>query len=390
MIGDSYDRQRSGELTPVRHHDYHLRNMMQLEAKSVRSRSDVRASVDEKLGHGEGMSPGEAWKLLSGAERVEWILGELWYGLSDRYHIWIQSYAERDLDAPKYVACLAHAAQELDPEIAGLMSWTAERARGVRAGERGEALMSLVPLVWDQAMDRAGPVFEALVERWPESVELADLEPAAPIARAGATAAEVGCRFPGVAIGFTEDALPSCELVAPSPGLALETALLGLWRHGVSDDELETFYASAGDAGDRLPELLSVWVSFDGATGAPSPDSLDKFRRSLDPIASILGIESSQGSVLHRVKSERLQGLFEQLEPYGAFLIAPDESANFLIKFRSALRMDPVALFVESGDIETDEDVQLVVNAVWSGTIVVMGGDAPTAARVLEELARHG
>ncbi len=363
--------------------------MKQLEANPVRSRSDVRAIVDEKLGHGEGMSPGEAWKLLAGAERVEWLLGEFWYGLSDRYHIWIQSHAERDLDAPKYIACLAHVAQELDPEVAGLMSWTAERARGVRAGERGEALMSIVPLVWDQAMDRAGPVFEALVERWPDSAELEDFEVAGPLPRPTAAPAEEGCRFPDVAIGFTDDALPSCDVIASSPALAHEAALLGLWRHGASDAELETFSAAAGDAGDFLPELLSVWVSFDGVTGAPDPERMDSFRQSLDPIAAILGIESSRGSILHRVKSERMQGLFEELRPFGAVLIEPDEDANFLLKFRSALRMDPIVILAESSDIETDEHVKLMVSAVWTGTIVVMGGDAPGAERVLEELARH-
>lgn len=358
--------------------------MTTLEATSVREQSDVRAAVDEKLGRGEGTTPGEAWKRLSGVERVEWILGEFWYGLSGPYHLWIQGQVMGDLDAPRYVAILAELAQALDPETAALMSWTAEQARGVRAEERGEALMSIVPLVWDQALEEAAPVFKALVERWPSGAELDDQQAATPLARALAVPAASGCRFPEVSVGFTEGAAASCDLVAPAPGLAKETALLALWRHGAADKELEAFHSALGEARDRVPEVLAEWVNFDGMGAALDNERFDAFRRSLDPIAAILGIESSRGTILHRVEAERLADLYDQLRPYGAVRIEPDEEASFLVKFRSALRMGPTVALLDSADIETDEDVTLTVNAVWTGTIVVMGGDAPSAQRVVD------
>ena len=39
--------------------------------------------------------------------------------------------------------------------------------------------------------------------------------------------------------------------------------------------------------------------------------------------------------------------------------------------------------------MESDEDVTLVLHAIWSGTLVVLGGNAPGARKLIEEIQRH-
>lgn len=363
--------------------------MESLAGQPLRDRQDVRDAVDAKLGHGEGMSPAEAWEHLDNVERVEWILGELWFGLSGaRFHLWIQGQAERDLDAPRYVAAIGQVAAELDPEVSALLRWTGERARAVRAKERGEALFSIVPLVWDPMLAQAGTVFQAIVERWPEGLDLAALEAGTPPQRGVVQPTSGLCRYPGCAVGFTDHGAETCIARAESAGAAMEAALLGLWKHGVSDDELEAFAAEASEAGDELGGVLARWVDFDGRGTPPGAGTLSAFRRALDPIAAILGIDSSQSPALHRVQTERLGELADALEPYGCVRVQPDEEANFLIRLRSALRMDPPVVLVDSADIENEEHTTLVVHAIWTGMIIVMGGDAPGAQSVLDMIAK--
>jgi hypothetical protein len=361
--------------------------MTRLESNPVRSRADVRAAVDEKLGHGVGMSPFEAWKKLSNVERVEWVLGELWFGVDGaRFHLWIQGQAERDFDGPRYVAAIGRLIEAEGGEVGALMRWTAERGRAVRAGERGEALFSIVPLVWEPALERAGAAFKDAVERWPEGLTLADMDAGEAYVRSATAPAPEGVRYPGCVVGFTADASERCEWRAERPDVALETALFALWRHGASDAELEELAEQVSQPGLTLGETLAAWVDFDGAGAPPSADTLAAFARSLDPVAGILGIDSSREPFLHRVRSERLDELAEKLKPYGGMRVQPTEEATFLIQARRVLRLDPYLLLLDSADLTTDEEITLVCTMIWAGVAVVMGGDSEGAKAVLKKL----
>lgn len=362
--------------------------MTHLEPNPVRSRAEVRAAVDEKLGGGMGMSPLEAWKRLSNVERVEWVLGELWFGVNGaRFHLWIQGQVERDFDGPRYVAAIGRLIEPEDGEVGALMRWTAERGRAVRMGKRGEALFSVVPLVWEPALERVGDAFKDVVERWPDGLALADLDAGEPHVRSpAAPPASEGVRYPGCAVGFTADASERCEWRAERPDVALETALFALWRHGASDAELEELAEQVSQPGLTLGETLAAWVDFDGAGAPPSADTLAAFARSLDPVAGILGIESSREPFLHRVRSERLDELAEKLKPYGGMRVQPTVEATFLIQARRALRVDPYLLLLDSADVRTDEEVSLVCTVIWTGVSVVMGGDSEGAKAVLKKL----
>ncbi len=323
----------------------------------------------------------DAWQRLSNVECVEWVLGEVWYGVSGaRFHLWIQGQAERDFDGPRYVGALGRVVETVDPEIGALVRWTAERGRRVRAGEGGEALFSIVPLVWEPVLERASRVLVEVVERWPDSLELAELKAGEPPIRKAPEPSDSGCRYPGCAVGFTEAATDRCAVRAEGPEMAVQAALFALWRHGVSDDELETLNDEAGRSDIPLAQTLSAWVDFDGTGAPPTEDTLAAFAQSLDPIAAVLGIESSATPTLHRIKTERLDELTAALTPHGGLRVRPDAEAHFLLRMRSA----PPALLVDSRDIGTEEEASLVVQAIWSGHIVVMAGNAHGARWVLE------
>lgn len=367
--------------------------MTTLEPKPVRSQADVRTSVDDKLGSGVGMSPLDAWSQLSNVERVEWVLGEFWYGVNGaHFHLWIQGQAERDFDGPRYVAAIGRVIEEEDAEVGALMRWTAERGRAVRVGERGEALFSIVPLVWEPALERAGDVLKGTIERWPEALELAEMDAGGPYSRdvTAPASSPAGSRYPGCAVGFTEGASDRCDLRAERSDVALETALFALWRHGASDEELEELADQASQPGRSLGETLAAWVDFDGTGAPPTEDALAAFARSCDPVAGILGLESSSQPTLHRVKTEQLDELAEKLKPYGGHRIQPTDEANFLAQARSALRMDPYLVLVDSADVVTDEEVSLVCQVIWTGMTVVMGGDSDGAKAVLKKIEEFG
>lgn len=126
--------------------------------------------------------------------------------------------------------------------MADLLRWTAARGAAVRAGERGEALFSVVPLVWSPPWDRVPPWLYGLVERWP-----ADLDPGA-LPAPGPWAREVvapredgGPRYPDCRVAFTDAAAPDCavRLARLTPGDVSEAVAFGrramleewlLWR----------------------------------------------------------------------------------------------------------------------------------------------------------------
>ncbi|QDV05713.1 hypothetical protein Poly30_12140 [Planctomycetes bacterium Poly30] len=364
--------------------------MTELAAKGLRDRSDLREAVDAKLGSGAGISVGEAWAMLSNLERVEWIVGEFWFGIrGHNFHLWIQGHAQGDLDGPRWVAAIGRVVETVDPEIGLLMRWTAERGRAVRAEERGEPMFSIVTPVWEPVLDRAVDILFDLIERWPEELVLEDMEAGDPPQRSIALPTEGACRYPGCAVGFTDRATEECLVVASGPHGAQSAAMYALWKHGAPDDELERFYREVPPGGKGMPEALAAWVDFDGSGSALSTEQLDEFRRALDPIAEILGIESSDGAKLHRVKTSKLDGLTEQLEPYGAIRVVTDQSTNFLISLGRALRMDPVLLLVDSADMQTDEEVTMLLHAIWTGHFVVMGGDAPGARTLLKKIEEN-
>ncbi len=362
--------------------------MAGLAHQPLRNRQDLREAVDENLGRGEGLSPGQAWDKLGNLERVEWILGEFWFGVSGHnFHLWIQSQAQRDLDGPRWVAAIGRAMEEIDPEVGRLVRWTAERGRAVRAEERGEPMFSVVTPIWEALGERARVVLEATIERWPDSLELASLEAPAMVERELQEPAADGCRYPGCAVGFTESANERCETIASGPFEARSAALLALWRHGASDEELDRFDEEVPTSAEGLPAALAEWVDFDGAGESLRPEQMMELQRALDPIGQILGVTDWGSGGLHRVEADRLDGLAEQLQPYDAARILPDEEAGFLARLRSCLRMDPSVILMDSAHIQTEDDVELIVRAIQTGYMVVLGGNADGATRLLEKLA---
>lgn len=364
--------------------------MLKLGNERLRDRQALRDAVDAKLGRGSHLTPGQAWDALSNLERVEWILGEFWFGIQGHnFHLWIQGQAQRDLDGPRWVAAIGRAAESIDPEIGQLVRWTAERGRAVRAEERGEALISIATSVWEPVLDRAAEVLKNVVERWPEDLELADLEAGDPPVRPIVAPAQDGCRYPGCAVGFTAHATDACSVVAAHPQDARSTVMFALWRHGASEEEIERFDQEMPSGDAELPEALARWVDFDGA-GPEVPDAqLDELRRALDPVAQILGVETTDGMQLHRVKMGDFERLAEELKPYGAIRVAPDDEAGFKVRMTSALRMDASMLLVDSFDLQADEEVTLVLHAIWTGSVVILGGNAPGAVKLLQEIEKH-
>jgi hypothetical protein len=299
---------------------------------------------------------------------VEWLLGELLVQLADaRFHVWIQRFAEGPLDGPGLVARIAEAGRGIDSEVAELLLWTAGRGAAVRDGDRGEALFSVVPLVWTPAWPEVSVFARAVVERWPSNLDPSALG-APTSSRAVTEPDEQGrVRYPGCAVGFTP-AGASCATRARGDPIA--TAAHALWRAGASDDELDAFFWETGDAGRQLPEVLARWVLFDGDGG--DRGRFDALRRELDPLAEALGVETTDGELVVRV--EDVDAMESRLASLPAVRVRTSPGKHLSAGLRAALRAGPDVILVEAADIASDEDARALLQVARTGHILVVGG----------------
>lgn len=355
----------------------------------LRERAAVRASVDAKWE--QGMEIPETWTQLTPPERVEWFLGELLVCLLDfRFHIWIQGFIDPGRlpeDCPRLLAALAEVGRPLDDEVAELLRWTAERAEGVRDGTGGEGVMSVVPLVWSAVWTGRVPEFAyALVERWPADLDPTAIEPG-PWARTVVAPHEgEGPRYPECRVGYTGRAVGCALQAAPHASAIAETTAYALWRAGASNAELNRFFFDDSGAGRQLPEACARWVCFDGDGG--DPERFDLLRRALDPLASLLGVEHTEGSLVVRAAADDLEGLQARLGEFcSARRAEPSAEGDLAASVRSLLRMDVDVILVDAADVSTEEHVEALFQSACVGVIVVLGGDAPLLDSLWARLA---
>ncbi len=188
----------------------HAPRPVRLEERAVRSYESVRERIDSLLGQGH-CSVDEAARRLSPAERVTWALDELYAAMCRQsFHLWDQSWVERDFDGPGLVSRIAVAARELEPLASDLFQWTARWAR-----ERGIPLVSLVPEVWLDGLDEGEAFIGAVAERWPDDLEPQSLPEPPRWSRPLLAASTGAVRYPGVAIGFTPQGA-GCPVQVPA------------------------------------------------------------------------------------------------------------------------------------------------------------------------------
>lgn len=342
-------------------------------APPLREQPAVRASVDEKLGAGSGLSVAEAAARLTPVERVEWLLGELLVAMLDkRFHIWVQGYAlGADPDFLRAVAGIAEVARPIRPRIAELLRWTVSRGIGARTGERPDALISVVPEVWNGIWEEVVPFLKSAIARWPESLDPLALPEPPQWRRDPVTASSDRPRFPSACVSLA------------APGQAVERACFALWEAGASDDDLDTFFFDA--RGDALPEVLLAWVRVEGDPGLPAVQELLCPRH---PLEVALGLEKFAWPTLIRCSHERLDAVAEAVSETAAVRIQPEPERPFGACVRSALRMDPDLLVVDAQDLSL-EDVPLLQTALETGHLVVLAGDSE-GAQALEAAAAKG
>lgn len=296
-----------------------------LEIESVRTFEDVRKAIDDKLGTGEGWSRAQVDAALEPVARVGWHLCEFFGFMRDfRHHIWIQGFAQGDFDGPATLARIAAAGHAVDPEVAELVAWTADRGRLVREDIYGEPLFSVVPHVWDPILARGIAWMESVLERWPDDLKpeaLSPLQPSASKSAAGPIASD------------SEIALGAFER----------------WRAGASNEELDQYFIDANDSAAALA----------GAN---------------DPLPGLLGVDAIPTNGVLTVPHAALEGLKESLSGDYSTLFVPDrDNVSVCDALRVVARMAPDIVLVDGAKIEGEDDETMIQTMGAVGIIVVVG-----------------
>lgn len=346
------------------------------DAAPLRDRMVVRERLDARIGLGSGMSVDDVWDALDPVERVEWMLGELLVCVRDNaHHIWIQHFAlpERSAtDWPARYDVIAEAGRALDPELADLLRWTSARAACVRAG--GEEPMSgVVPAAWAAAWEGVPAWARGIVERWPEGLDPVGSAPA--WHRAAVPPAVQEPFFPGARVHWEEG-------MATSPTDLVDRASLALWRAGADDETLNAAYEDLAVYPDALPEALARWV----VLGDGDPALLEPLRRALDPVARVLGIETTRETYVVFVPREELPRIETQLE---CDRLRASPEATLMERARRATRMGVGALLVDAEDVRND-DLDGMFQLAACGVLWVLGGSTPVTDAWVAQLRSAG
>lgn len=250
----------------------------------------IRDALDAELGAGDGLSVAEAAERIASlgadaqAAHAVWVLDNLLACLFDhRLHIWDQSFAQGDYPGPRVVSALAEQMRALDPLIADQLRWT---MRWVT--DRGVALVSLPPHLWDSSRAEAHDFILGVAERWPKDVDPAALPAPEPW---GGPPSQPG--------------KPKLAEVGAHLDAIFQDALRAAWLHGVSDGALERFwedyYAPDADEVAVLREFVDIELSDEALRARIRPP---------DPLMNYLGVERLGFPCFIRVPS------IEALEPH--------------------------------------------------------------------------
>lgn len=359
----------------------HAPGPVQLEARPLRSYESVRERINSILGEGR-CSVDEAARRLSPVERVTWALDELYAAMCRQsFHLWDQSWVERDFDGPGLVSRIAVAARELEPLASDLFQWTARWAR-----ERGIPLISMVPEVWPDGLDAGESFIRAVAERWPEELEPQSLPEPPRWSRPLLAPSTGSVRYPDVSIGFTPQGsgCPVQLLTEASSHRIASRVLFALWSAGVSDAELAAFHREYGNASKREPEVLSSWVLFDGDGGdAARREALRERLHPQHPIAKWMGVAELDWPVFLLVDEEDLDVLQPHLSRPELERHRPSPERSFTQWLRSMLRMDPDWLMLSASELDAD-GARMLLEASLTGHSVIVGGDGAGVERLRE------
>lgn len=355
-------------------------------AEAERSRQSVRDSVDEKLGWGSGITRVEAWQKLDFPEKVEWLLGEILIPIRDhRLHIWHQNFCHEDTAVPwtGIYQSLAEIGRPLGEEVSDLLRWTLHKSRS------GVALSNVIPHVWSHVWAQVPQWAYHLVERWPLDLDPEELPAAAPYQRTAVEPAAEAPLYPECKVAFTKKATDGCSFRCPGISLPhmIDTAAYGLWKIGASDQRLDEFFAEVGGSNEQTIRTLAKWVCFDG-DGADR-GRLEEVKKALDPLAQLLGLESSEGQLFVQVAEEELEELQERLSDYRTFRLQSQEERTVLEQLRSCFRMDPDILLFPAALVGEEEQAMLF-NASLTGHLLIMGGGSESGEALMTQLEQAG
>jgi hypothetical protein len=345
----------------------------------LRSPPDVRASVDLKLGYGQGLGVDEACALLTPVERVEWMLGELLISLFDRrFHIWVQSFAEGAADWPARYRSVLEVAEALAPGTVAPVRWAVERGAQVRAGTGGVALFSFEAEVCLGQWEGVKPWLEATVARWPEDLDPCALAAATARPRRIEAPRAAGPKYPQARVGYSPRGTACPWQAQPNRDSVVEVTCAAAWKAGASDAALAELFQALGAAREQLPEVCAAWVSFDGDGGdAARFQALREQLFPRHPLAQYFGIERLEFPFLGLVAEVDFAALSQRLAEAAPFLWLGDRPAiSVEQELLSALRQDPDGLCLHASHLTADVET-LLLRTLETGHAVLLGGTSP-------------
>ncbi len=328
-----------------------------LETEPVRSYQAVREAIELK--RGEQLNP---------VESVVWSLEQLLGSLFEfSLHLWDQ----RNPDGPRTIAAIAEAARESDPLIADLLRWT---ARWVTT--QGVGMVSVVPELWAVHQAAARRFLFDVAARWPEALDPDSLPAAAPFVRpelegtlgVGFTAVGAACATP-------------CPVSEQHREGVFRVVLDALWRAGANDALIADFHRAYFEAGADEVEVVCRFVSFDGDGGdAERKAALRQSLRPVSKLAQWLGVAAVPLPAVIRVNAlEELAGLLHDWHAVHC------EGPVLATSLRRAMRADPDA-FVFDATLLAPGDGALVLNAVFTGHLVIAAGASPVMDEVVQAM----
>ena len=361
---------------------------IELHPTPLRHRRTVRESVDQKLGYGYDCTYLQAWNALSNVERVEWMLGELLVGLRDfRLHIWHQNFVDGERANPDWVSiyeALAEVGRPLGEETADLLRWTVARAR------KGVALASVIPPVWSHSWEPVADWAYSLVERWPEECDPAHLEEVDAYHRQLTAPRKEAPYYPEAKLAVTEMAAADCIFHCPVVNLdaLMDSASYALWKVGADDDQLDKFYFGVSRAPGTLAREIAEWVNFDGDGG--SEPRFESVRSRLDPLASILGLESSEGQFCALTSEGTFDGLEAALKDYPMVRLREGDEVSLERQLFAALRSDVDIILVRSQDVKDEKVWDTLKQAALTGHLLIFEGESKPCRALMDELSEAG
>ena len=353
----------------------------------LRSQPEVRASVDQKLGYGQGLGVDQACARLTPVERVEWLLGELLICLLDRrFHIWVQSFAEGAADWPARYLSVLEVAEALAPDTVAPVRWAVERGAQVRAGTGGVALFSFEAEVCLGQWEGVKPWVEATLARWPEDLDPCELPTAPARPRPIVAPHDDGPKYPQARVGYSPRGAACPWQARANLDSVVEVTCAAAWKAGASDAALAELFQALSAAREQLPEVCARWVSFDGDGGdAARFQALREQLFPQHPLAKYFGIERLEFPFLGLVAEADYAALSQRLAAEVPFLsLGNRPEVSVEQELRAALRQDPDGLCVPAS-LLTAEVETLLLRAMETGHAVALGG---TSARLEAFVAR--